>query len=338
MPAPSPPPAPAGALPAVLLVLALLVLALLTPLPAHAAGEPASLRLEPWDLDPRDPLRTAFGELELLGAWRLGSADPRFGGLSGLLVSADGGELVAVSDRGTLWRAALDHDAEGRLVAAGDLRAWPLRHAAFEPNGRRRDDAESLAWLPGGGIAVAFEQHHRLRYLPGGDPGATLLPLPTPADLARAPANEGVEALAALGDGSLLAIAEGLYDGPDLLAAWRIDGDRVERLAYRAARGFQPTGADRIGDLVLVLERRLSFLGGWHARITVVEESRIRPGAVLEGRELARLAAPLQLDNMEGIAVRPHDRGALIYLISDDNFHFLQRTLLLQLRWPEAQE
>ena len=47
-------------------------------------------------------------------------------------------------------------------------------------------------------------------------------------------------------------------------------------------------------------------------------------------REIARLAAPLVHDNFEGIATRRDGQGrTLVYLISDDNFHILQRTLLL---------
>ena len=54
------------------------------------------------------------------------------------------------------------------------------------------------------------------------------------------------------------------------------------------------------------------------------------PGAVLEGRELARLHLPLNIDNMEGLALRQGGAGeTLVYLISDDNFNPLQRTLLM---------
>ncbi len=42
------------------------------------------------------------------------------------------------------------------------------------------------------------------------------------------------------------------------------------------------------------------------------------------------LRRPLTLDNMEGVAARQSERGeTLIYLISDDNFRLLQRTLLM---------
>ena len=47
------------------------------------------------------------------------------------------------------------------------------------------------------------------------------------------------------------------------------------------------------------------------------------------GREIARLGPTLTIDNMEGIAARRGARGeTLLYLVSDDNFTVLQRTLL----------
>ncbi|MBT3627577.1 MAG: esterase-like activity of phytase family protein, partial [Rhodospirillaceae bacterium] len=47
---------------------------------------------------------------------------------------------------------------------------------------------------------------------------------------------------------------------------------------------------------------------------------------------------PLTVDNMEGIAVRRDGAGhTLVYLVSDDNFSVLQRTLLLMFELkPEA--
>jgi hypothetical protein len=55
------------------------------------------------------------------------------------------------------------------------------------------------------------------------------------------------------------------------------------------------------------------------------------------GQVLAELRPPLVGENFEGIAVRRGARGrVLIYLVSDDNFNALQRTLLLQFSLPAA--
>ena len=53
------------------------------------------------------------------------------------------------------------------------------------------------------------------------------------------------------------------------------------------------------------------------------------------GVELAQLVPPFTVDNFEGLAVFPDKRGGtIIYILSDDNFNPLQRTLLLQFRLP----
>ncbi|MBV8535488.1 MAG: esterase-like activity of phytase family protein, partial [Alphaproteobacteria bacterium] len=47
------------------------------------------------------------------------------------------------------------------------------------------------------------------------------------------------------------------------------------------------------------------------------------------GEEIAHLQSPLTLDNFEGIsAVRGPNGTVRVYIISDDNYTFLQRTLL----------
>ena len=79
-----------------------------------------------------------------------------------------------------------------------------------------------------------------------------------------------------------------------------------------------------------VLERRVS-LAGLAARIVALDTADIRPGARLVGRELGTLAPPAMSENFEGIAARrAPDGGVLLYLLSDDNFVPLLRTLLLQ--------
>ena len=102
-------------------------------------------------------------------------------------------------------------------------------------------------------------------------------------------------------------------------------------LAYRPHGAFRPSGATLLPDGdVLVLERAFSLLGGFRSRLVRLPQDSIRPGAVLEGREIARLMPPLTHDNLEAVATRRGAHGeTLIYLVSDDNFSVLQDTLLL---------
>jgi hypothetical protein len=49
-----------------------------------------------------------------------------------------------------------------------------------------------------------------------------------------------------------------------------------------------------------------------------------------------RLEPPLAADNFEGIAVKEIGEGTMIFLVSDDNYFFLQRNLLLQFLLPNS--
>jgi hypothetical protein len=284
------------------------------------------VRARPVPLQEDAPNRDRLGELRFEAGFLLTSDDPRFGGLSGLWLAPDGREIMMVSDQGTLWRATLEH-AGDRLTGIGGWAPVEPGRAPGDANGRL--DAEALA-DDGRGIVIADEGRQRLRRLALDDLSAPAQPLPAPARLARA-GNTGIEALAALPDGALLALSEGVLDGQGQVAAWRIDGDRIEPLSYRTIDGFVPTGADRLDDTVYVVERRVSLLSGFTARVVALDAEQVRPGATLSGRELARLGRPAISDNFEGIAARrAADGRTLLYLISDDNFQPLQQTLLLQ--------
>jgi hypothetical protein len=62
----------------------------------------------------------------------------------------------------------------------------------------------------------------------------------------------------------------------------------------------------------------------------MIDPRAIAPGAVLVGQEIARLAPPLSLDNMEGLAITEEAGQTMVWLISDDNFSPLERTLLMK--------
>jgi hypothetical protein len=287
-------------------------------------------------LDPDRPGLVRVGALEFRGALALSSPIEAFGGLSGLDVSADGRALVAVSDRGAVVTARLDYGPGGELSAARDIAARPLPDRDGRPVRGSRADAEGLARLPDGRWAVAFERRHRVQLYaadPGGPAGrgTALLGL---EGLETASSNGGVEALAALPDGRLLAIEEGEDDAGGAHRAWLGGEGSWKRLTYVARDPFRPTDAAVMpgGDL-LVLERRASILGGFGARVTRVRAADVRPGAVLRGEELAVIESPLTVDNFEGIATAPAPGGGLnIYLLSDDNFFPLQRTILAMFR------
>ena len=175
---------------------------------------------------------------------------------------------------------------------------------------------------------MAFERRHRLlRYAaPGGAAtGAATLPPPWPTGLAP---NAGVEALAFAAGGALLALAERPSAGG--AGGWlAAPGGGGDSFVYPADPFFRPTAAARLpGGGFLILERGYSRAAGAKAR--VMRMTAPRAGAAAAPREIARLEAPLAVDNFEGIdAWRTRDGETAVLIVSDDNFNPRQRTLLM---------
>jgi hypothetical protein len=309
--------------------------ALIVAMLSAAAGQPITVETRGVGLDGENPGRDRVGALRFRGGLELTSENPRFGGLSALGVSADGARMVALTDRGDRFAARLRYDAAGRLAGLGATDLGPL--AGIDGRvleGKRNSDAEAMAPGVAGDIVVAFERRHRLlRYLPG---RATPEPLPLPLELARAPRNGGIEALALLADGSLLALTED-FGRAGARLGWLSHAGGWSVLTYAAEHGYKPTGAATLPDGdVVVIERRLTLLGFFRARLIRLAAAHIVPGARLQPRLVAALDQPLAVDNFEGVAARRGGAGeTLIYLISDDNFRDAQRTLLMMFELVE---
>ncbi len=295
------------------------------------------------------PEQTQVGRLTWRGGIQIWSSYEKFGGLSGLLVSPDGANLTAVTDSGFWLTAAIVHDANGFLIGLADAQYHRLRGMDGKPlKGKTDQDAEAMTKTADGSILVAYERNHRVwRYPPGDDSAgdeptsneplrSKAEPLPAPAGIDDLPNNSGIEALVTLADDSVLALAEGKDDeavSPAFL--WRDGG--WSRLGYQRFGNYRPSDAARLpnGDL-LILERRYTLLEGVGIRLVRLPAAAVVAGALLQPVEVARLLPPLTIDNMEAMDVVQNDRGeTLVYLLSDDNFNIIQRTLLLMFAFTE---
>ena len=272
-------------------------------------------------------------------AFVLRSSHRHFGGMSGLWLSNDARRLVSVGDSGWVWQARLHHDDHGRLIDIDDWFALSLADRPENPDFVFSHDAEALAVDGDRGLVVAYEGQHRLQRLSFPDFQNLSLPIPAPAGLGR-PSNSGIEALADLEDGRLLAIAEGVgARGGKGLAAWLIGQNRIDDLVYRPSPNFAPTGIDRLGSTMYVVERQFSLLGGFQSRILAVPAEQLTSGNVFEGELLARFRYGDLGENFEAITARQAPDGRImIYLLSDDNFNVFQQTVLLQLSLPVSEE
>lgn len=321
----------------------LMVLAMTVACAADTARRPPPSSVRPVVLEPMAPgrggLPVRLGRLTYRGGIEIHGGV--VGGLSGLAVFDDGRRFAAVSDHGLVLQGQLAYDPGegpgGWLAGASSLsyhRMAGTRNKRLISPG----DSEDILRLPGGDWLVSFEGTPRVwRYSPAiGEGDALSAALPLPADTADTPPNGGLEAMALFPDGRFLLLEEGEDDGVPERRGWLAPAlpsvpDDWRRVTYRARPHYRPTAAAALPDGgLLVLERYFSVLGGWGARLVRVPAAAVRPGGVLEGDEVARIGPPLPLDNYEGLSVRPGPDGRLfVYIVSDDNFSPIQRTLLL---------
>lgn len=295
-------------------------------------GTDALIEARPVALDESDPVRRRVGALTFLGGVALSSPDRAFGGFSALAVAGD--RFTLVGDGGNLVRFRLGADWRVREVVFADLPGGP--GSGWE---KRERDAESLAVDPATGRAwVGFEVRNQIwRYAPGlarGERGAA------PAAMADWSSVGGAESLVRLRDGRFLALSESPAPGSGGLRVGLVwAGDPTLhpkpafRLRYLPSPGYDPADAAELPDgRLVVLERAFSPPFRWSNRVVVVDRAAVRPGAIVRGRLLAQLAAPVIHDNFEGVAAVSDGADTVLWLVSDDNRLPIQRTLLLKFR------
>ena len=291
--------------------------------PVAVAAKPVPLSLE-------DPARDRVGRLGYLGGIELKSSDARFGGLSSLRSTAPG-QLLSVTDGGH-W-IALDLVEQGdRLVGLKSAMIDIVRGPQREPlKGKAHVDAEALEYGPQG-ASVAFERDHRIWHYRTLEAPARAEAFPDQRWLDSLPANDGVEAMAKVGD-AWLYIAEALIEGERhegvLLSPTGLNRNYA-RVAVDVPAPYHPTDAHALGDdEVLILARRFSPLSGVGAALLRAKVD-LKAMSLGKSELLAELAPPLAVDNMEGLAVVRQGGRTFVYMASDDNFSPLQRTLILK--------
>lgn len=274
-------------------------------------------------------------QFAVAGAWVLASNGDDFGGYSALEVLPTG-HFLALSDRGRLLIFS-DPSLGAPLARMG----WFL---AADTQDKRAVDIEDSTLDPARGMLwVSYEQRNAIVRVGADRTGPHTV---RPLAMRDWPENRGPEAMTRLADGRFIVLSEsghGWFDtsGPALL----FPGDPVEgavpvSFSFRALRFFRPTAMAALPDgRVLILVRRLLWPvpARFSARLLIADPRDIRPGQVWEGREVARFAAPVPVDNYEGLAVRREPGGHIsVWIISDDNNALSQRTILLKLDWRDA--
>jgi hypothetical protein len=295
-----------------------------------------------------DAAARRFGAFEFRSGLVLTSSYEGFGGFSGLAVTPDGARALFVTDAGDWVSARLERGQDGALLGLSEVETGPLMASDGRELGKiGRYDSEGLTLAPDGFAYVSFERVHEIW---GFDARRQGLAAPgrkveTPAAMRRLGANKSLEAIAAAPDGGpleglLIVVGErpSAAFAPDANPAWAVARPgRAGGFAFALARADDYDVSDAAflpdGDL-LVLERRFKLLDGVRLRLRRVPASAIRPGARVESEVVLSADMGFEIDNMEGLAVhREADGTTVVTMVSDDNFNWFQRNLMLEFRY-----
>ncbi len=291
--------------------------------------------------DNRDPAQTRFGELEFRGGLALTSKHEAFGGISALHIEPNGSHFLALTDNGSWLRARILY-RDGKPAGIADAEMAPMLGPDGKPLAARGwFDTESLAETDGM-LYVGIERVEKILRFNYRRDGlkARGEPIPVPDDFKTFTFNKSLECLTVPPKdsplaGQLIAISERSLDAQGNHRSYLFDiahGENVARFSVKRSDDFDVSDCTILppADLLL-LERSYTRLRNIRMRIRRVPLAAIKPDTLVDGKILIEADFAYQIDNMEGIAVhRNADGETILTLVSDDNFSFLQRNLLLQ--------
>jgi hypothetical protein len=305
---------------------------------------PPQMDVRPVPLDPNDSNHRRVGALTYLGGVTLSSRARAFGGYSSLAVQGD--RFTLLSDGGNIVQFTMGGDWRPHGLRFDNLPAGPA-------NGWLKSDrdSESLAVDPRTGhFWVGFENFNQIwRYAPG---FARAQGYVAPKAMKDWPSNGGPESLARLPDGRFVTISE------EAIVPWKawavplairlntrqgliFPGDPLKgharAFAYHVSPDHDVADVAALPDgALIVVERRFRLPFRFSNRLMLVPADQVSPRRVARGRLIAELDWPLIHDNFEGVAVTREAGQTILWLVSDDNQLFLERSYLLKFRLDRA--
>ena len=278
-----------------------------------------------------DPKMELDQQLRFVGGWALVSNDEDFGGLSSL--AFNGQTFTGLSDKGLLVR--FDWGANNRIKAA-KIDPLPKGCAADEFKSDR--DSESIIVDRETGRSwIGFEWRNAI--CRSGPDGRRAEALVQPTQMRRWARTSGPEAMVRLSDGRFLVFQErseqSIVEGEALLYPedpTLPDTKAARLLIYKPpAPYFYVTDAAQLPDgRLMVLHRNFKPPFQFRAKLSIVDKLPGPATNVFQGKVLASLSEKGLTDNFEGVAVSQANGHTFIWLVSDDNYQWLQHTYLLQ--------
>jgi hypothetical protein len=282
---------------------------------------------------------TSFGPFNWRGGIELASANRKFGGLSGLILTNECTALRAVSDAGRWLTATVTYsgDAPAGLSRASIVPI--LDDKGKSPPSKRWGDAEAVAEVPSGKTIVGFESRTRVGAydLAGKGMTARFENLNPPKDIVRGKRNGELESLGYFRSGALkghyIAVAETNLDSQGNTRAWVWNGGRSFAFAIKQLETYNITDIALLPDGdILVLQRSYGAAAFPGMAVSRFPASTIAQGQTVQPETLLEARMPFYaIDNMEGLAVCERNGELRVNILSDNNFNTQrQRTLLLQ--------
>lgn len=263
-------------------------------------------------------------DAQLVSAYRWYGKGENFGGFSGLEISEDGKDFIAITDRGYVAWGSFEREDEV-ISGLSTVQLGPLKSPKGAPFPRLQSDSEGLASNMDGPFFVSFEAKHRVMRFEGFKKKGRVLK--KHADFKGLQNNSSLEALAIDDAGTLYTIPErtGVEGSP--FPVYRLPaGSTTWEKPFSIPRfaPYLPVGADIGPDgKFYLLERHLSGILGFTNRVRRFD---IGPDGFTNEVELLRTPVGLH-DNLEGLAVWKDDGGNIrLTMVSDDNFKFFQVT------------
>lgn len=298
-----------------------------------------NIALRPLTLDPAHPGPRRIGPLTFLNAWELGSGNNDFGGISALTALSDG-RFIGLSDAGTVIGFGLKGDVRADRPFIAPLPTPIIGKTKYldrDTEGITYDAATGRFW-------ISYEGRHAIRrFTPS---LARTDAKVTPIEMRKWGSNKGGETIVRMADGRFIILSE-KFDMPagpmqDSYMGLMFSGDPVEPgtqhfvFGYRPPNGYMPTDGTQLPDgRLLILNRSISFPNGFAAKLVIIDPAAIKQDEVLSGEVIVTLAAPLLIDNMEGITTTQENGRTIIWMISDNNFNAWQRTILMKFALTE---
>ena len=314
--------------------LSLVFLSFFTNSLATELGTAVELKSIKINLFPTDLENISLNKLKFVSGIEIKSNHPDFGGLSGLIINEDK-SLISVGDQGIWLTGKIKIDENGKLVEIINGRLGHLKGNENNPLyklGKSYTDAESIETYNNKFI-VSFERKHRILIF-----NNIFLHSEIFYDRIKyldLPDNGGIEAMAPLKNNLIFLLSENLIYPDDKIAGYLLSDNKLKKVYVKKNGSFKPTDMSNLPDgNILLLERSFSPVRGASARISVIKYEDLKPNSVILPFTLDTLKPPMVVDNFEGISfLKLNDGGYYIFILSDDNFNFLQKTLLYQFYW-----